>query len=159
MGFLEVVMSILKLWVPCNPEFWLFSCPFSSPSQHSIFPVCHLRFGLLFLPLLHRAVGWGLLHHQRCQANLWRVQEHHVWPLPQLLGERAQSGTSKGDWRDWMGLIHISLPGGCWAENLEAAKNLWGHAKISIQCVFEWLGAGGELEWFKEEENREWDNK
>lgn len=39
-----------------------------------------------------------------------------------------------------MGLIHISLPGGCWAEHLKAAKNRWGHAKISIHCVFEWVG-------------------
>lgn len=70
--------------------------------QHSVFPVCHLWLGFFFLPLLHRAAGRGLLHHQRCQADLWGVQEHHVRPLPQLLGETVpRSGTS----REAMGVI------------------------------------------------------
>lgn len=65
--------------------------------QHSVFPVRHLWLGLVFLPLLHHAAGRGLLHHQRCQADLWGVQEHHVWPLPQLLGETL--------WDEGMGVI------------------------------------------------------
>ena len=53
--------------------------------HHAVFPVCPLGPGLLFPPLLHRAVGRGLLHHQRYQASLRRVLEDHGRPLPQLL--------------------------------------------------------------------------
>lgn len=77
--------------------------------QHPVFPVRHLRPGLFFLPLLHRAAGRGLLHHQCCQADLWGVQEHHVWPLPQLLGE-PRSGMSRGEGRGGMERDYCTYP-------------------------------------------------
>lgn len=55
--------------------------------QHPVFSIRHLRLGHLLLPLLHCAARRGLLHHQRRQAVLRRIPEHHVRPLPQLLGE------------------------------------------------------------------------
>lgn len=59
-------------------------------SQHQVLPVRDLWPGVLFLPLRHPAVGGGILRHQRRQADLRRIQEHPVRPLPQPDGESLE---------------------------------------------------------------------
>ena len=63
-------------------------------TKHPVLPVCYLWPGVLLRVLLHCAAGRGLLHHQRHQAKLWRVQEHHVRSLPELYGEWREHNSS-----------------------------------------------------------------
>lgn len=86
-------------------------------SQHQILPVRDLWPGIIFLPLWYPVAGWGFLHHERRQADLWWIQEHPVWPLPQPHGEtRVEGGgllkkEGKYDVRSLLGfwlLVHFS---------------------------------------------------
>lgn len=61
-------------------------------SQHQILPVRDLWPGIIFLPLWYPVAGWGFLHHKCRQADLWWIQEHPVWPLPQPHGESRVEG-------------------------------------------------------------------
>lgn len=71
--------------------YWLTDFPLWL-SQHQILPVRDLWSGIIFLPLWYPAAGWGFLHNKCCQADLRRVQEHPVRPLPQPDGERMGRG-------------------------------------------------------------------
>lgn len=68
------------------PDFSLW------PSQYQVLPVRDLWPGIIFLPLWYPAAGWGFLHHERRQADLWWIQEHPMRPLPQPDGESRVEG-------------------------------------------------------------------
>ena len=92
----------LRSWPPCEwrlskfsdyfllPDFAVWPDISLWPSQHQVFPVRYLRPGILLLPLWYPAAGWGLLRHERRQADLWWIQEHPMWPLPQPDGKSGK---------------------------------------------------------------------
>lgn len=66
--------------------------------QYQTLPVCHLWPGIFFLPLWYTFAGWGFLRHKRREADLWRIQKHPMWPLPQPYCEqRGLRGQRRGN--------------------------------------------------------------
>lgn len=60
--------------------------------QDPCLPVCHLWNCLFLLPLWGPLAGWGLLHHRCSQADLWRLQDHHLRQGPERNGNRGPEG-------------------------------------------------------------------
>lgn len=114
----------LRSWPPCEWSYikisWLWFLNLSRIhwfrcltltfslwlSQHQILPVRDLWPGIIFLPVWYPASGWGFLHHERRQANLWWIQEHPMWTLPQPDGE------SREGWDGRKGRERVKREGG-----------------------------------------------